>query len=293
MLKRSIGFCIIAISVNTALAAMELPLACPPDHGFFIGIGGNYNAVDLQNQTVWGKGVNNAFLGPVLTSTGSAAGTSNQFNQNENTISPYAQMGYFQHFSCTPYFWGVKGSYNYINSHFADYNMTIPQAGSNFNVITHVTTDFTGNYAVESVQTKINHEFLMLAFIGQSFSAFNFYAGAGASVVQQESKIYHLIGFADYKGNPGTDISGAPVNLSNRQWEWGWAAQLGFSYSPYPSLLVDLNYTYAMMVQNTVRYVSPFTNQILFDHLIGTSYIRPSQQAVMQSLTLSINKTFG
>jgi hypothetical protein len=72
--------------------------------------------------------------------------------------------------------------------------MTISQAGSNFNVITGATTDFTGNYAVESVQTSINHELMLLAIIGRSFNDFTIYLGIGPALFGMQSNIYHLIG---------------------------------------------------------------------------------------------------
>lgn len=278
---------------SSVFAGSMGPTAPVVDKGFFVGIGGNYNSASLDNQKIWGKGVNDAYLGPILTSTGSAEGFSNPFYQTVNIFSPHAQAGYFQHFAGSPNFWGAKFSYDFLDAHFADYNMTIAQAGSNYNVITGVTTDFTGNYAVESAQTSVNHELLFLAFLGHSFEHIHAYLGGGAVLLGMQSNIYHLIGYADYNGMQGTDISGAPVNLSQSMWEWGGAGQLGLTYFIDPSWFLDVNYTYARTGRNTVKYVSPFTNQIGPDHLIGTSYINPSQEVAVQSVSLSINKRFG
>jgi hypothetical protein len=46
-----------------------------------------------------------------------------------------------------------------------------------------------------------------------------------------QNNIYHLIGYADYKGTPGTNISGVPAHLLKSFWQWGGAAQLGVTYA--------------------------------------------------------------
>ncbi|KTD10824.1 hypothetical protein Lgra_1790 [Legionella gratiana] len=286
-----VGLSALAFS-STVFSGSMGSISSLKDKGFFVGIGGSYSSVNLEKQTLWGKGVNSAYLGPILTSTGSASGYSDPFYQNENLFSPQGQVGYFQHFTASPNFWGIKFIYDYLNAHFSDNNMTIAQAGSNYNVITGVTTDFTGNYLVDSVQTSVNHELLLLAFIGHSFQNINIYLGGGPVVFGMQSNIYNLVGYADYKGNPGTDISGAPVNLSQSMWEWGGAAQLGLTYFLNPSWFLDFNYTYARTGRNTIKYVSPFTNQIGPDHLVGTSYINPSQQVAAQSFSITMNKLF-
>lgn len=259
---------------------------------FFMGLGGSYNAVSLNKQTVYGKGVNTAYTGPILTSTGSAAGTSNPFYQNETPASPHGQIGYIRHFGEMGYFWGAKISYDYLNTHFSDNDMTIPQAGSNHNALTGETSYFNGNYAVESVQTSVNHELLLLWLMGHSYDHGNVYLGLGPTVLEVSSNIYHIVGYADYKGMQGTNISGAPVNLGGSSWSWGGAAQLGITYTFTPTCFLDFNYTYAAIPINTFKYVSPFTNEILPDHLVGTSYIHSSQRVAAQSFTVSVNKVF-
>ena len=291
MIKRCyMGLCAFVLSSSTFAGEMGA-VSSLVDKNFFVGIGGGYNSANLEKQTVYGKGINSAYLGPVLTSSGSAAGTSNPFYQNESLFSPHAQAGYLRHFRDGTHFWGAKFVYDYLNAHLSNTDMTIPQAGSNYNYISGATTPFTGNYAVESVQTSVNHELLLLAFIGHSFKHSNMYFGIGPALFGMQSNIYHLIGYADYKGNPGTDISGAPVNLAKSVWEWGGAAQIGVTYSLSSSWFLDFNYTYAGTARNTIKYVSPFTNQILTDSLVGTSYINPSQQVAVQSFRISINKS--
>ena len=292
MIKRYyLGLCALALS-NTTLAGGMGAVSPVADKNFFVGIGGGYNSAHLEKQTIYGKGVSDAYLGPILASTGSAAGTSNPFHGNEDLFSPHAQAGYFKHFNDGTNFWGAKFVYDYLNAHLTDSGMTIPQAGSNYEDLTKTTIYFTGNYAVESVQTSINHELLLLAFLGHSFKHSNVYLGVGPSLFGMHSNIYNLTGYANYKGQPYTDISGAPVSLSKSMWEWGGAAQLGLAYSLSSSWFLDFNYTYAATARNTIKYVSPFTNQIAGANVIGTSYINPSQQVAVQSFRVSINKAF-
>ena len=262
-----------------------------PDKHYFIGIGGNYNSVSLEKQTIYGKGINSAYLGSILTTSGSALGTSSPFYQNESIFSPHAQIGYFKYFENKINFWGAKFSYDYLNAHLSDKDMTIPQAGSNYNYSTQETTYFTGNYLVESVQTSINHELLLLAFIGHSFENSRMYLGIGPSLFGMSSNVNHLVGHADYV-TQGEVISGSPAYLAKSIWQWGGAAQIGFTYSLSSSWFIDLNYTYAATARNTIKYVSPFTNVIGPYNTAGTSYINPSQQIAVQSFGVSINKIF-
>jgi opacity protein-like surface antigen len=286
--------CYLGLSIvfsNMAFAGEMGPSSPLPDNQFFVGIGGNYNSASLEKQTLYGKGVNSAYTGPDLTSSGSAAGTSSPFSQTENLFSPEAQIGYLQYFKNDLNFWGAKVSYSYLNAHLSNDGMTIPQAGSNYRYNPPETTYFTGNYLVESVQTSINHELLLLAFIGHSFEHSKLYFGIGPSLFGMHSNINDLVGHADYV-KPGENISGAPAYLSKSMWQWGGAAQLGITYSLSSSWFLDFNYTYAGTARNTIKYVSPFTNVIDNQNTVGTSYINPSQQIAVQSFGISINKAF-
>jgi outer membrane protein W len=258
---------------------------------FFIGLGGDYNAVSLQKQTVYGKGVSSAYVGSVLMSSGSAAGTSSPFYQNETVFSPHVQAGYVQSLKNDMNFWGVKFAYDYLNAHLSDSPMTIPQAGANYKYTGQTTEPFTGNYLVESVQTSVNHELSFLAFIGHSFEHSKVYFGMGPSLFLTNSNVNHLVGHADYD-IPGLVISGAPAYLSKSMWQWGGAAQIGLTYTLGSSWFLDFNYSYAGTARHTIKYTSPFTNVIAGQNVVGASYINPSQQITVQSFGVSINKLF-
>jgi hypothetical protein len=285
-----VGLCALAMSSITCAGEMGAASSLP-DGNFFLGIGGSYASAELNKQTIYGKGINNAFTGSTLSSSGSAAGTSIPFYDNEKLFAPHAQLGYLRHFKNSTNFWGAKFTYDYLNAHFAHNDMTIPQAGSNYRYTSQSTEDFIGNYVIESTQTSVNHQLLLLAFIGHSFDHCKAYFGVGPALFGMNSKIYRLVGHADYYVH-GMDISGAPVNLSKTMWEWGGAGQLGVTYSLNPSWFLDINYTYALTARNTVKYISPFTNVIAGQNTVGTSYINPSQQIAVQAFSISINKLF-
>ncbi len=283
-----LGLCALALS-NTTFAG---DMGALPEKHFFVGIGGAYNAAALDKQTVYGKGVNSAYLNAdgSLASQGSAAGTSSPFYKNENPMSPHAQIGYLKNFKDDINFWGAKFSYDYLNANFSDKDMTIPQAGSN-TPTGGQPIYFTGDYVVESVQTSINHELLLLGLIGHSFQHCKVYLGAGPALFGMGSKVNHIVGHADYVVH-GENISGEPAYLSKSMWEWGGVGQIGITYSLSSSWFLDFNYTYAATGSNTVKYVSPFTNNIADQHTVGASYINPSQFIAVQSIGLSINTAF-
>ncbi|KGP62382.1 hypothetical protein EP47_06325 [Legionella norrlandica] len=292
-MKKSFYIGICATTISNGLLAGTIGALPEPNQYFFAGGGGSYTSAAVHKQTVYGRGVSRTYTAGVLTSIGSAAGTSSPFYQNQTNLSPHAQVGYLRHFNNTSYFWGAKFAYDYINTFLSDINMTIPQAGANTNVINGSITPFTGNYFVDSVQTHINHEFLLLALIGHSFEYSKVYLGIGPTVFGMQNRINQFVGYADYNGQQATDISGVPANLSKKYWQWGGAAQLGAIYSLNPTWFLDFSYTYAMVGRNTIKYVSPFTNQIGVDNLVGNSFIHPSQFESAQSFTISINGAFN
>jgi hypothetical protein len=60
MHKYSIGTCLLILS-NFVIAGEMGASQSSSDKGFFLGVGGNYNSTYLQNQTIYGKGMTNAY----------------------------------------------------------------------------------------------------------------------------------------------------------------------------------------------------------------------------------------
>jgi hypothetical protein len=59
-----------------------------------------------------------------------------------------------------------------------------------------------------------------------------------------------------------------------------------------PTWFLDFKDTYTRVFNDTIKYISPLTNQIGPDNLVGASFINPSQQAVIQGFSVTINKQF-
>jgi len=294
------GFC--AVAVLGTLAASGLAVAggmgsSESKGNVFIGLGGSYNSVALANQKLYGKGVSQTFdRDGIHIDDGSAAGYSVPFNNDKNKLAPQVQTGYFKHFMDSALFWGGKFSYQYLDVTFSNDNMTIAQSGGFINTSTTEnlpSSPFTGNYVVQSVQTSVNHDLLLLAFVGNSFKQSDIYLGVGPSVFGMQNKIYNLTGYADLEGVT-TNISGAPANFSKTMWVWGGAAQLGAAYHISPTWVFDFNYTYAITARDTVKYSAPFTNVTEVGNTqIGTSFIHSAQHIVVQSVMFSVNKVFS
>lgn len=201
-----------------------------------------------------------------------------------------------KHFTDSALFWGGKFSYQYLDVTLSNNDTTIAQSGgfvSTGAAATLPSSPFTGNYVVQSVQTSVNHDLLLLAFFGNSFKHSDIYLGVGPSLFGMQNKIYNVTGYANLEGVT-TNISGAPANFSKTMWVWGGAAQLGAAYHVDPTWFFDFNYTYAITARDTVKYSAPFTNVTEIGNTqVGTSYIHSAQHVVVQSVVISINKAFS
>jgi opacity protein-like surface antigen len=141
------------------------------------------------------------------------------------------------------------------------------------------------------VQTSVNHEFDMLAFIGHSFGNSNVYLGAGPAVFGTESRIYNSVGTANINGVT-TNLTGAPASFSRSNWMWGTAAQIGMSYYFDPTWFLDINYTYAVSKRYTINYYAPFVNVAAGLTFAGNAYITTFERVTTQAVAVSINKVF-
>jgi hypothetical protein len=261
-----------------------------PDSAFYLGIGGSFNSVDFNSQSIEATGLSNAYdktTGAFL-SSGSAGGPPVNLGMGSQTgFAPGAQAGYFKHFQDSKWLWGAKFSYNGLGLSSTAQNFLIPQSGS------YGASSFTGNATVRTFKTNISHQFALMPFIGHSFDNSFIYAGAGPTVSQINTNIDNLIGFADIKGNV-TDISGTPQNFSSSQWVVGGAVTVGATYFLDASWFIDANYNIAMTPSQTANYSSTFnntngnTNINYTGSLIGSS----TGKTTTQTISISINRAF-
>jgi hypothetical protein len=282
---------LICLIVLPTAASAEDPAAdsTVPSSGLFIGLGGSLNALHLD-QDIGGFATSEVFNGPTLIATGEAGGPPASFDASEAAFAPLAQVGYFAHFDESRWLWGAKFSYQYLDADLAIDRALVPQVGS-FTTTgpAPVTTPFTGTVVIGSSETTVEHEMLLLAFLGRSFTDSYVYVGGGPALFGTKSLIKNAIGFADINGRP-TDVTGAPVDFSSSEWVWGGAAQVGVNYFITPTWSLDLNYTFARSSQFDADYAAGFSNPR--NGTTGFAHLDTSQTVTPQSVRISINKVF-
>ncbi|WP_232220633.1 outer membrane protein [Legionella tunisiensis] len=261
--------------------------------GIFVGLGGSYNSVKLD-QKIDLVGISNVFSGSTLVASGTAVGPAVPFHNIQTTFSPDAQAGYFRDIVGTNLFWGVKFAYKYLGVTFTDSNIIAPQAGS-FTIVTPVPTvsSMTGHALIGSAQTEMTHELFLMPYIGQSFNNnASVYLGAGPAVFHSRSTFYNVTGYAAVNGVP-SDITGSPVSLSSSEWLWGGGAQIGIRYNLDPTWVLDLNYTYLITSRDKTNYQVPFASTVLNFTDSGTMFGSNTQRITAQAVSLTVNKVFS
>lgn len=261
------------------------------DSGWFAGIGGSFNSVRVD-QEFNGTGLSSIYNGSGdLLATGTATGPAPPFHETKTTFAPVAELGYFRNFEDSDWLWGAKFSYKYLGLTLSNQNFDAPQAGSFTMFNPPSTTDFTGNAFTLSAQTAVNHELLLLPFLGHNLRNGRFYIGGGPVVFNTQSRLYGLYSYADING-VRTNIGGPPLNLSSDKWMWGGAGQIGMSYSFHPNLFIDVSYSF--MVTGTDTTTWPVTTRSVTG---GNTYVTQIEYILQeriwaQSLTASLNLKF-
>lgn len=263
-----------------------------PRKGFYLGIGESYNSVKIDRH-FRGRTNSEVFIGPTLFAFGEAGGVIRPYHKTHCTYSPEVQIGYFNHFACNDcWLYGAKFYYKYLDVDFVDDNINFPDTILTSPPSSVPPPTFSGNLHVASVQTQVNHELALLAFIGHSFCNGHIYLGAGPVVFGTKTKIYNSIGFANINGLIST-IVGETASFSNEKWVWGGAAQLGLVYYITPCWFLDVNYKYAATGRYKVRKSSFFESLASgFIRDTGTLSVHSSQRITAQSLSISLNKIF-
>lgn len=291
MIKK-LGVCTASLLTFSTLtfAGTMGPVSTPA--GLFVGLGGSYNSVKLD-QKIDLVGVSNVFSGSTLVAFGTAVGPAVPFHNIQTTFAPDAQAGYFRNITGTDLFWGLKFAYKYLGVTFSDSNIIAPQAGS-FTIVNPVPTvnSLTGHALIGSAQTELTHEMFLMPYIGQSFNNTSIYLGAGPAVFHSRSTFYNVTGYAAVNGIP-SDITGSPVSLSSSEWLWGGGAQIGVSYNLDPTWVLDLNYTYLITSRDKTNYQVPFASTVLNFTDSGTMFGSNTQRITAQAVSLTVNKVFS
>jgi hypothetical protein len=251
----------------TAAVAADLPLqsASPPvvsivpQSAFFLGVGGSADSVNFNSQYTYGKGTSYTpahydAIGRFTPSiTGSAAGGTG-FNLDPGAgLAPAIQLGYFQHFSDSPWLAGIKLTYSYSGASSSYGDLLIPQAGGFTQA--GVYTPFTGNYVVQSYRQTLENQISLIPFIGQSFDRSYVYGGVGPTFVQTKTSINRITGFANLDGLT-TSVTGIGQGstYSFSQWLFGISGTVGATYFIDSHWFVDMNYTASITGNKTTNW---------------------------------------
>ncbi|MCB8880042.1 hypothetical protein ACELLULO517_07335 [Acidisoma cellulosilytica] len=265
-----------------------------PDHAFFGGAGAGYNHTDFGKQDTYAIGTSDNYENGSVYSTGSADGYGTASLSSPSSASPNLQVGYFQHFSDSPWLWGAKFSYTDLLASTTQSNVGVPQAGTFTYTDTHEVVPFTGTVVIGSYKTKANSRFSLMPFIGRSFGKGFVYLGMGATVTQVDTDMDDTIGYATSGSGVNTNISGAPANYDTSGWVLGGAVDIGVTYFLSPTWFLDADYTAAKTAAQKGDYNSTFVNadSVPGTTAYGTLAGYASENIVTQSLTITLNKAF-
>ena len=263
-----------------------------PNSGFYAGVGVSANLVVPTNQTMFSQGISNVFQGGALVANGAAGGPTNPHPPTTATISPSAQLGYFQKLNDSPWLLGGKLTYNYIAATTTDNFVAVPQSGSFAFVSGGPITSFTGNVVIRSYQITADHQFAFVPHVGHTFDRSYIYAGVGPSLTHTEVKLNNVVGFANINGQPGTSITGAPTSYSSSQWLIGATFAAGAAYFLTPSWFVDFGYTYTITDLWNTAYASPFANTSMGYNTAGILSGSYTGSLNTHAITVSINRRF-
>lgn len=263
-----------------------------PASGFYAGAGISANLVVPTSQSMFSQGISNVFQGGTLVATGAAGGPTNPHPPNAATISPSAQLGYYQRLSGSRWLLGGKLTYNYIAATATDHFVAVPQGGSFALVGGGPITSFTGNVVIRSYQITADHQFALVPHVGYTFDRSYVYLGAGPSLTHTEVKLNNVVGFANINGAPGTSITGAPTSYSSSQWLIGATLAAGATYFLTPSWFIDLGYTFTLTDLWNSTYASPFTNTASGFNTVGVLSGSYTGGLNTHAITVSINRRF-
>ena len=232
--------------------------------GLFRGVGGALDSVNFGNQNVYGKGTSFTppTVGHITPQIGSAAGSTGLDMDTRTALAPTVQAGYFQHFFGTPWMWGGKFSYSYLNIGSAKNGLLIPQSGG-FTQDGKF-TPFVGNYLVQSYRQTIVQQISFVPFLGRSFERSYLYLGAGPTVAQTKTSIQSITGFEAVVPFPTSPTGiGQGSNDSTSQWLWGGIAMVGATYFLDRTWFLDANYSYAMTATKSSNWGGPWSDTTL------------------------------
>jgi hypothetical protein len=262
-----------------------------PESGFFLGLGGSYDTVYL-NQNITGD------ANATFTQNGSYVGNSQstlpllQGASPVGTFASQGQAGYLKHFDNSHWYWGAKFLYQYLGFNASNSFFDSMFVGESSTPVTAVSD------IAQATSISINHELALFPLIGFSFKNNQIYLGVGPSLFQAKSTfsqetIYSISG--------ANSVNNTPIlfnDADQSHWIWGGIGQVGLTHYFSAHWFVDINYSYAFTGKNEYNDSIDFTDSI-HSALAGVNYstqssydLHTSEYLVVQSLSLTVNALF-
>jgi opacity protein-like surface antigen len=287
------------LATSGAVFAADMAVKAPPPavwdwSGFYIGVGGSFNATHFDQSLQGVSGTINVvdLSTQTLVAQGQEGGPFFDFNRNKSGFAPDVQLGYTVPFGGGGWLAGLKFTYKYANAD-SKVNAIIPQngTGTDLTKTPPTTGPITGFVQISPAEVNLKHQLALIATIGRAFGNVMLYAGGGPALFAVETNFFNGIPFAvPPSGN--TFAAGVPVTVLNDDWVWGGAAQVGTTYAFARGWFLDLAYIYARSASFTIENPVFVHNQNALVMISGPAVVNTREQVTNQSVTLTLNYQF-
>jgi opacity protein-like surface antigen len=279
-------------ATSGAFAATPPSPAAWETTGFYIGVGGSSNWTHFDQSLQGISGVINVFNGPTLVAQGQEGGPYFDFDRNISSFSPDFQFGYT---AAVGGGWlvGFKFAYKYANADSKE-NANIPQNGTG-SILSGpdagTVAPITGYVLSSPAEINLKHQFSLIGTVGHSFGRVTLYAGGGPALFRVETNFFDTIPFATTSLH-GTFPAGAPMSVSNSNWVWGGAAQIGATYALVGGWFLDCAYTYAQSATFNIQNSVFVQNQVGAVSTSGPAVLNTEERVINQSITVTLDYRF-
>jgi opacity protein-like surface antigen len=287
------------VATSGAVFAADMPVKAPPPPavwdttGFYVGGGGSFNWTHFDQSLQGVSGIVNVSNGPLLVAQGQEGGPFFDFNRNAPGFSPDVQFGYTTPVASGGWLAGFKFAYKYANADSRE-NVNIPQNGTG-SILTGPTAGtsapITGFVLSSPAEINLQHQFSLIGTFGHAFGNFTLYAGGGPALFGVETNFIDTVPFATTSLH-GTFPAGAPITVSNSNWVWGGAAQVGATYALTGGWFLDSAYTYARSANFNIQNSVFVQNQVGPVTISGPAVLNTQERITNQSITLTLNYRF-
>lgn len=264
-----------------------------PRQAFFGGLGLGIQAVDFGHQSLYAIGTSRNYANGALVSAGSAWGPGSADPSTPVTGAPEVRLGYYRHFTASPWLWGFRVSYADLLAEATQSDVGISQAGVIAYAANRSDEPFTGTAVVQSYKVRADSRFGAMPFIGHDLGPGFIYLGLGGTMTHATTELDGLVGYATI-GGENVNVSGAPQDFQSSGWVLGAGATLGGTYFLTRNWFLDIAYSFTETAAQVGRYISSFTNTTTNPGVTTTGglYGQSSERIITHGITITINRAF-